>query len=68
MTLNALGGELVELRTADCTDLQGLLYRPTGQHRRAVLFAGGLGGLRLRQYKTFEPAQRASEAPRAPHC
>jgi hypothetical protein len=48
MTLNALGGELVELRTADCTDLQGLLYRPTGQHRRAVLFAGGLGGLRLR--------------------
>jgi predicted alpha/beta hydrolase len=43
MKPQAAGGEPVELRTADGTDLQGVLYRPTGQHRRAVLVAGGLG-------------------------
>jgi len=43
MTPQAMGGEPVELRTADGTNLQGVLYRPTGQHRRAVLVAGGLG-------------------------
>ena len=43
MTPQAMGGEPVELRTADGTDLQGVLYRPTGQYRRAVLVAGGLG-------------------------
>jgi predicted alpha/beta hydrolase len=43
MTPQATGGEPVELRTADGTNLQGVLYRPTGQHRRAVLVAGGLG-------------------------
>jgi len=43
MTLKALGGELVALRTADGTDLQGVLYRPQGHPRRAVLISGGLG-------------------------
>jgi predicted alpha/beta hydrolase len=38
-----MGDEPVEFRTADGTDLQGVLYRPKGQHRRAVLVAGGLG-------------------------
>jgi hypothetical protein len=37
MKPQATGGEAVELRTADGTDLQGVLYRPTGQHRRAVV-------------------------------
>lgn len=43
MTPQATGSQPVELRTADGTDLQGVLYRPTAQHRRAVLVAGGLG-------------------------
>ena len=43
MKPQATDGEPVELRTVDGTDLQGVLYRPKGQHRRAVLVAGGLG-------------------------
>jgi predicted alpha/beta hydrolase len=42
MTLQDMGGETVEFRTDDGTDLQGVLYRPTGQRRCAVLVAGGL--------------------------
>jgi len=42
MKPQATDGEPVELRTVDGTDLQGVLYRPKGQHRRAVLVAGGL--------------------------
>lgn len=52
MTPQAAGGEPVELRTADGTGLQGVLYRPPGRCGRAVLVAGGLGGLRLRQNTT----------------
>jgi predicted alpha/beta hydrolase len=37
-----MGGESVEIWTADGMNLQGTLYRPTGRHRRAVLVAGGL--------------------------
>lgn len=42
MTRRDMGGESVEIWTADGTNLQGTLYRPTGRHRRAVLVAGGL--------------------------
>ena len=36
-------GEPVELRTADGTPLQGVVYTPQGRRRRAVLVSGGLG-------------------------
>jgi predicted alpha/beta hydrolase len=43
MTPQATSGEPVELRTSDGTDLQGVVYRPPGRRRRAVLVSGGLG-------------------------
>jgi predicted alpha/beta hydrolase len=43
MTSQAAGGEPVKLRTGDGTALQGVLYRPSGWCRRAVLISGGLG-------------------------
>jgi predicted alpha/beta hydrolase len=52
MTSHAAGGELVELRTADSTALQGVLYRPPGRSRHAVLIAGGLG-IPQRYYAPF---------------
>lgn len=42
MRPQALHGEPVVLRTADGTDLQGVVYAPQGSRRRAVLVAGGL--------------------------
>ena len=43
MTTQATGGEPLAIATADGTDLQGVLYRPQGRWRRAVLISGGLG-------------------------
>ena len=43
MTIQAMAGEPLVFPTADGIDLQGVLYRPQGQARRAVLISDGLG-------------------------
>jgi predicted alpha/beta hydrolase len=43
VTPQAIGGEPVEIRTADGVGLQAMVYRPQGSRGRAVLVAGGLG-------------------------
>lgn len=38
-----MSAEPVTIRAADGTDIQGVVYRPPGRPRRAVLVSGGLG-------------------------